>query len=264
MSIEIGGRRLGVTSAGDGTAFLLLHAFPLSAAMWTETATALSSRCRVITVDARGFGGSAAAEGPLTMDSIAEDAVAVLDHFDIRTAIVGGCSMGGYAAFAFARRFADRLAGLVLVDTRAAADTDEGRAGRMALAEKVSAHGSAAAAEAMIPKLLGATTHRERPKVVARVRDWTFAARPAAIVSGLHGLAARPDSRPMLGTLQVPALIVRGEEDAIIGEGDAAEMHVGIAGSQTVSIPHAGHLPNLEAPERFTAALADFLARCGA
>src|SRR5690349_17572491 len=107
MKIEIDGRAIGFTSAGDGTAMVLLHAFPLSSAMWTETATALSSRCRVITVDARGFGASSPSDGPLTMEQIAEDAAAVLDHLDVRTAIVAGCSMGGYAAFAFARSFAE-------------------------------------------------------------------------------------------------------------------------------------------------------------
>jgi pimeloyl-ACP methyl ester carboxylesterase len=262
MKIELDGRRIELASLGEGTAVLLLHAFPLSSTMWTDTALALSSRCRVITLDARGFGGSAAADGPLTMDQFAEDAVAVLDHLDIRTAIVGGCSMGGYAAFAFARRFADRLGGLVLVDTRATPDTEEGRAGRAALAQKVATDGAAAVVEAMLPNLLGATAHRERPALVARVRNWMEGARPAALVNALQGMAARPDSRPMLSTISVPTLILRGEEDAIIGDADAAEMHASIAASRRVAIPHAGHLPNLEAPERFTAAMADFLARC--
>src|SRR5262245_37453962 len=124
---------------------LLLHAFPLSGAMWAETAAALAPRGRVLAPDARGFGASPATDAPLTMDEIADAAAAELDRLGLATAVACGCSMGGYAALAFARRHPQRLAGLVLTDTKAAPDTDEARAGRAALAEKVRAQGAGAA-----------------------------------------------------------------------------------------------------------------------
>jgi 3-oxoadipate enol-lactonase len=260
MKIEVGGTPIAFESTGQGPAVLFLHAFPLPSAMWAEQVAVFSSRHQVITVDARGFGGSGAAAGSLTMNQIASDAVAVLDHLNVRRTVVAGCSMGGYAAFAFARHFADRLSALVLIDTRAAADSDEARTGRSTLAGKVEAQGAAAVVDAMLPKIVGATSHGERPEVVSRVRQWMLDARPEAIVSALQGLGSRPDARTALGGIGVPTLIVRGAEDTIISEADVAEMHQGIPGSRTVTLGQAGHLPNLETPQAFDAALAGFLA----
>jgi 3-oxoadipate enol-lactonase len=257
--IKVGPGHVAFDTAGTGPALLLLHAFPLSSAMWTPQLERFGRQHRVIRVDARGFGESDLWPDPLSMDRIAEDAAAVLDHLGVNRAVVCGCSMGGYAALAFARHFASRLRGLVLVDTRAAADTDEARAGRHTLAQKVLAQGAAVVADAMLPKILGATSHRDRSQLVDRVRQWMLAARLQAIASALHGLGARPDSRPTLSNIQVPTLIVRGEEDVIASAPDAEEMQRGITGSRVVTIPAAGHLPSLETPEAFNEAVLTFL-----
>jgi 3-oxoadipate enol-lactonase len=261
MKIDVDGRSVSYESTGQGPALLLLHAFPLSSRHWANTAAALAPRFRVVAVDAPGFGASAPFAGALTMERLATDAAAVLDHLEIPKAIVGGCSMGGYAAFAFTRLYSERLSGLVLVDTRPAPDTAEGRGGREALAKKVQAQGVSAVVEAMLPKLVGATSHRERPAVVAGVRGMIEAAAPAAIVNALGALAGRADSRPSLSAIRVPTLIVRGAEDEIISAADTTEMERGIAGSRALTIPGAGHLSNLEAPDAFTAAVSDFLAQ---
>jgi pimeloyl-ACP methyl ester carboxylesterase len=148
----------------------------------------------VVQFDDRGFGGSPPADALLTMERIADDAAALLDHLGIARAVVAGCSMGGYAAFAMVRRHPDRLRGLVLQDTRAGADTEEARKGRALLAEKTLREGSTAALEAFLPKLLGDTTKGERPQVVERIRERILATSPRGIANALHGLAARADS----------------------------------------------------------------------
>jgi pimeloyl-ACP methyl ester carboxylesterase len=259
VKIAIDGSSISFESEGTGPAVLLLHAFPLSSAMWAAQVPALSARHQVVRVDARGFGGSDTGAGPLSMDRIASDAKAALDHLRIPEAVICGCSMGGYAAFAFARLFPRTLRGLVLVDTRAVADNDEAKAGREALAEKVLAQGSKAVAEAMLPKLLGETTRRDRPQLAHQVESWMLAAPPEAVAHALLGLALRPDSTPTLATIKVPTLIVRGEEDPISTAADLEQMRAGIAGSQAVVIPRAGHLVNVEAPEAFGQALSAFL-----
>jgi 3-oxoadipate enol-lactonase len=238
---------------------LLLHGFPLSSAMWGPQRETLAGRYRLVCPDARGFGGTDAGTGPLSMEQIARDAAAALDAAGEEKAVVGGCSMGGYAAFAFYRAFPQRVRALILVDTKASADTEEARTGRKALADKVLAQGAAAVADAMMPKLLGPSSHRDRPELVARVREWILAAPPPAIANALLGLGARPDSRPELAQVTVPTLLVRGDEDAIISESDVREMQQGITGSRSVAIPAAGHLPNLEQPAAFDAALRGFL-----
>jgi 3-oxoadipate enol-lactonase len=259
MKIPVDGGELAFEAVGSGPAVLFLHAFPLSSAMWVPQAAAVSADHRVVRMDDRGFGGSTVGSGPLTMDRIADDAVALLDHLSIDRAVVCGCSMGGYAAFALMRRAPARVRALVLVDTKASPDTEEGRAGRTALAQKVTAQGSVAAAEAMLPKLLGPTSHRERPALVARVRAWILETPPAAIANAALGLGAREDSRPTLAAIRVPTLIVRGDDDAVISADDARELNNGIAGSQLVAIAGAGHLPNLEEGPRFEETLARFL-----
>jgi 3-oxoadipate enol-lactonase len=172
---------------------------------------------------------------------------------------VGGCSMGGYAAFAFARRHPQRLAGLVLQDTRAGADSEEAKKGRRTLARRVLDEGAAAAADAFLPKLLGATTQRERPELAARLREQILATRPEAIAAALHGLAAREDSRATLAIVRVPTLVLVGEEDVITPPEEAEAIARGIAGARLVRVPRAGHLANLENPRAVGSALGAFL-----
>jgi pimeloyl-ACP methyl ester carboxylesterase len=247
---------------GKGPAALLLHAFPLGLSMWDPQAEALAAAHRVVRFDARGFGGSQLDDvAPLTMERIADDGAYLLDQLGIDKAVVHGCSMGGYAAFAFARRHPKRLAGLVLQDTRAAADTPEGRAGRAALATKVLGEGAAAAADALLPKLLGETSHRERAALEATLRERILATSPRALANALHGLAARADSRAMLPGISVPTLVVVGAEDANVSPDEAKAMAAAIPGARFEVIPKAGHLANLENPDAVNAALRTFLAR---
>jgi pimeloyl-ACP methyl ester carboxylesterase len=245
---------------GEGPAVLLLHAFPLGLSMWDAQVEALATTHRVVRFDARGFGGSAVGDGPLTMERIADDGAALLDHLRIETAVVGGCSMGGYAAFAFVRRHPQRLAGLVLQDTRAGADGAEARANRATTAAKVLAEGAPAAVEAFLPKLVGETSHRERPALVASLRERILAASPQGIASALHGLAARADSRETLPTIAVPTLVLVGAEDVLTPPAEATTMAAAIPRARLDVIPAAGHLASLENPAAVNAALRAFLA----
>jgi 3-oxoadipate enol-lactonase len=219
--------------------------------MWDAQAAALADSHQVIRFDCRGFGGSPPGDGLLTMERIADDAAGVLDRLGVASAVVGGVSMGGYAAFAMLRRHPERIHALVLADTRAGPDSPEARAGRAAQAEKVRREGAAAIADAVLPKLLGATSHRERPELVARVRRTIEANPPRGIADALAGLAARADSTPTLREIRVPTLVVVGEEDVITPLADAEALQRGIAGSRLVVIPRAGHLSSLENPDEF-------------
>lgn len=261
MKAAIDGVEIEYDVRGDGPVLLLLHAFPLGLFMWDAQVEALSTTHRVVRFDARGFGGSAAGTGPLTMERIADDGAFLLDHLGIERAVVGGCSMGGYAAFAFVRRHPQRLAGLVLQDTRAGADGAEAKANRATLAAKVLAEGAGAAVEAFLPKLVGETTHRERPDVVAGLRERILAAAPRAIANALHGLAARADSRETLPAIAVPTLVLVGAEDVLTPPSEAATMAAAIPRARLDVIGGAGHLASLESPAAVNAALRAFLVR---
>jgi 3-oxoadipate enol-lactonase len=261
MKAAIDGFEIAYEVSGAGPALLLLHAFPLGLFMWDAQVVALSASHRVVRFDARGFGGSAVGTGPLTMERIADDGAALLDLLGIEKAVVGGCSMGGYAALAFVRRHPQRLAGLVLQDTRAGADTAEAKANRAVLAEKVLAEGAPAAVEAFLPNLVGETTRRERPALVASLRERILAAPPPGIANALHGLAARADSRETLPTIGVPTLVLVGAEDVLTPPAEATTMAAAIPRARLDVIPGAGHLANLENPGAVNAAVRAFLAR---
>jgi len=258
---SIDGSEIAYEVSGAGPALLLLHAFPLGLFMWDEQVEALAPTHRVVRFDARGFGGSAPGRGPLTMERIADDGATLLDLLGIEKAVVGGCSMGGYAALAFVRRHPQRLAGLVLQDTRAGADTAEAKANRAVLAAKVLAEGAPAAVEAFLPKLFGETTQRERPDLVASLRQRILAASPPGIANALHGLAGRADSRETLPTIDVPTLVLVGAEDVLTPPAEAATMAAATQRARLDVIPAAGHLANLENPAAVNAALRAFLTR---
>jgi pimeloyl-ACP methyl ester carboxylesterase len=194
------------------------------------------------------------------MERIADDGAALLDHLGIDEAVVGGCSMGGYAAFAFVRRHPGRARALYLQDTRAGADAEEARANRVRLAERVASEGAAVAVEAFLPKLLGETTQRDNPALVARLRERILASSPRANASALRGLAARADSRPTLADVRVPTLVLVGAEDVLTPPSESEAIAAAIPGARLEVVPRAGHLANLEQPGAVNAALAAFLA----
>lgn len=240
-------------------ALVLLHAFPLNARMW-EGQLALSDRgWRVIAPQFRGFDGGSGDPPAQSVDDYAGDVIDLLDALHIHEAVVGGLSMGGYVAFAMLRHAARYVHGLILADTKAQADTPEGVEGRKRMIELVGAQGPTAVAEEMIPKLLGETTRRTRPDIVDQVRALAISSSTDATTGALRAMMTRPDSTPLLSTIHMPALMIVGEEDTVTPRATAEEMHRGIAGSELVAIPAAGHLTNLEQPTAFDAALARFL-----
>lgn len=259
MKAKIAGGDIQYVVGGQGPAVLFLHAFPLGLAMWDHQAAALEATHQVIRFDDRGFGGSAPGDGLLSMERIADDAAALLDHLGVGQAVVCGCSMGGYAAFAMVRRHADRVRALVLQDTRAGADVPVARANRSALAQQVLKEGAQAAADAFVPRLLGGSTQQERPQLVEKIRGIILGTSPRGIADALIGLAARADSTPTLREIRVPTLVVVGEEDVLTPPSEAEAMVRAIPGARLALIPKAGHLANLENPAAFNEALLGFL-----
>ena len=263
MNVRIAGADIRHDVQGSGPDVIFLHAFPLGLTMWDEQAKGLADVARVIRFDARGFGGSSPNDGALGMDRFADDAAALLDHLGVDKAVVAGCSMGGYACFAMMRRHPGRVRALVLQDTRAGADSAEARVGRATLANRVLAEGASAAADAFLPRLLGASTQRDRSDLVDRVRALILGNRPRGIADALLGLGARLDSTPTLAKIQVPTLVVVGEEDVLTPPAEAEVMASAIAGAKLAIVPKAGHLANWEQPEAYNAALRAFLADLG-
>ncbi len=241
----------------DGPALLLMHAFPLNQSMFGPQREALPPAARLLTFDAPGVGESAPAV--VSIDDMADLAAALLDAEKIDRAVVGGVSMGGYAALAFARRHAVRLSGLVLASTRVVADSTEARKGRREMAAVALDQGPAEIAARMLPKVLGETTHQQRPAVVDCVRAMIESVPGKTIARLLDALANRSDSTGLLPHILAPTLVLAGEEDAIAPPQEASEWAALIPGAKFVAIPRAGHLANLERPEFFNETVQEFV-----
>jgi 3-oxoadipate enol-lactonase len=174
--------------------------------------------------------------------------------------VFGGLSMGGYVIFGVLRQAPERVSGLILADTRTSTDNPERRAARERSIAKARREGARAIADEMLPGILGPTTHAERPDVVARTRALIEAQPPETIAAALEAMMTRPDSADVLDRVRVPALMIAGEEDTVTPPSDAEFMRQRLRGSRLATIPRAGHMANLEAPDAFNAAMAEFLA----
>jgi len=259
MNVHVNGITLAYEDRGTGLPVVFLHAFPLNRTMWGAQQRALSTRYRIITVDLRGHGESDAPLWHYTLDQAADDVRGLLDHLSIPHAVFVGLSMGGYILFAFYRKYVGRVTGLVLADTRAQADTAEGREGRFQMAQTAYKNGAGAVADVMIPKLLNPTTVHTRPDLVQAVRTMIEGNQISGIAGDLMAMAERPDSTPLLRRIACPVQIIVGEQDIATPPSDAKLMADEIPGGRLAVIPQAAHLANLEQPEVFNRIVGSFL-----
>jgi len=261
LRANINGIELGYDDHGVGLPIIFLHAFPLNRSMWTGLTTALlkEQRFRLVTLDWRGFGESNLYDHVSTMEQFADDVAALMDTLGMQQAVLCGLSMGGYAAFAFLRKYPERLRGLVLCDTRPGADTAEAQANREQVARLVEEQGVEPFADLQLPKLLSEYTRQHNSEVERRVRQMINSATPAGIAAASRGMALRADSTGSLTTITCPTLVVVGEYDGLTPPAVAQAYASSIPGTQVDVVPLAGHLSNLEQPEAFLEAVRPFL-----
>jgi pimeloyl-ACP methyl ester carboxylesterase len=250
---------------GPGPVVVLLHGFPLDRSMWSAQETSVGSIYRVIAPDLRGHGETAAPEGIYTMEAMADDVLELLDALQINEPIVlGGLSMGGYVALAMMARYPERVRGLMLMDTRAGADTPEGAQNREELARQVEAEGKTGMVVAgMLPRLFSEFTQQNRGELLAPIRQVMERTPARAIAGALRGMAARPDRTAELSRISVPTLVLVGADDVISPPEEARAMAAAIPNATLAVIPNAGHLAPLENPAAADAAILGFLESLG-
>ena len=259
MQLRSGDAELFYEAQGKGPALFLLHPFPTNHRFWSAMAPALVERYRLIIPDLRGHGASSPGSGPVTMDKHAADLEALCRANQIEKAIFFGVSIGGYALFEFWRRSRERIRALILCDTRAQADTPEGKATRLQGAADVETKGPSDYLDGMVAKLLGETAHRNRPDLVRNARAMMAEMSVAGLAATLRGMAERIDSVPTLSTIDVPTLVMVGEEDTLTPPADAELMQRSIRGSKLARIPSAGHYAPFEQPGTVLKAVRPFL-----
>ena len=249
-------------SGGSGTPVVLLHAFPFNSSMWEPQLDSLGDKFRFIVPDLKGFGATEAPEGEsaYSMDSYADEVKTIVDAAGLDRFVLAGLSMGGYIALAYMRKYAEGVSGLVLADTRAEADPPEGKEKRSNQQKQVLQDGTAGLIEGLTGALLAESTRSNKPDVVKKVQ--AAMDNPAAgFIGALEAMKNRIDSTEGLAKIDVPTLVIVGENDGITPPEAARKLHEHIGGSQLVVIPEAGHISNMEAPEAFNGALGEFLNR---
>lgn len=257
--------RLAFTDQGAGPVVVLLHGFPLNRSMWDNQVQALSGSYRVIAPDLRGHGESPAPDGVYQMESMADDVVELLDGLGIEDQVaLGGLSMGGYVALALTLKYPKRVRGLMLLDTRAEADSAEAAEGREESAKAIHEAGTASSVvEGMVAKLFAESTLKENRGLVETFRSLMLETPAAGVIGALRGMAVRPDQTGRLGEIKVPSLVVVGEHDVITPPEGARRMADALPSSQFEIVPGAGHLSPCENPEAVNAAILKFLSGLG-
>lgn len=257
MQATVNGIKLVYTDEGQGLPLVFVHGFPLSRGAWGRQVDALKSSYRVIAPDLRGLGESEARPGTNSMDRAADDIYVLLRQLNTGPVVLIGHSMGGYVALAFAQKHAAMLRGLVLVGTKAGADTVEAATGRRATAEKVKTDGSNVVVSAMAPKMLAASN--TDTAMAQQVRGFMERSKPEGVIGSLLGMAERGDSTDFLSQIKVPTLVITGGDDTIIPPTESEKLAKGIQGARLEIIPGAGHLVAFEKPEAFNRILRDWL-----
>ena len=245
---------------GPGDPLVLLHAFPLNGRMFKPQMEAFSEGGRVVAPDYPGFGRSPHTPAQPDVRYYAEGVRGLLDRLGLERVVLLGVSMGGYVAFGCMRLFPERVSGLVLANTRPDPDSEEIRENRKNIIRRVADEGVEVLVELQMQRLLARDTLEKNGAVVEKVRAMILESSPNGVVAALAAMRERPDSTPLLGDIEVPTLVIGGEEDEISSPEVMRAMAEKIPGSRHVTLPRAGHLSNLEAPDDFNAALKEFLA----
>ncbi|TYB46342.1 alpha/beta fold hydrolase [Actinomadura chibensis] len=256
----------GVTIAYDdegraaAPVLVLVHGHPFDRSMWWPQVERFAAEgWRVIVPDLRGYGESTVVPGKTPLETFARDVTGLLDRLGVERFVLGGLSMGGQIVMEIHRQVPERIRGLLLADTSPWAETADGRRSRNALADRLLAEGIRPYAEEVLPKMVAPATIAELPAVAAHVLGMMLDTSPEGAAAALRGRAERPDYAESLAAAAVPVLIVVGGEDEYTPVEDARRMHELIPGSALAVIDGAGHMPNLERPAEFDAALRAFL-----
>ncbi|MDG2382829.1 MAG: alpha/beta fold hydrolase [Pirellulaceae bacterium] len=259
--IELADFSLSMFEQGSGVPLLLVHGFPLDHTMWAEQCADLSVDYRVLAPDLRGFGSSDGIDvTEYSMQCFADDLANLLDTVGVDEPIVFcGLSMGGYIAWQFWQHHRERLRALILCDTRAAADADEVARARRYMANHVMSEGTASLGAGMVTKLFSQATLDQSGPQLAQVRQVIAAAKPESIAAAQRGMAARPDMTEYLSQIDLPTLLIAGEEDVITTADEMRTISQQLPKSEFHLIAQAGHMAPTEQPQAVNTIIRQFL-----
>ncbi|MDZ4710668.1 MAG: alpha/beta fold hydrolase [Saprospiraceae bacterium] len=238
---------------------LFIHGFPFDKSCWHPQMKALKSDHRVIAYDIRGFGKSSINLDIPDMDRYADDLIRFMDQLGIQKALLCGLSMGGYILLNAVQRFPDRFVAIVLCDTQCMEDTAETKEKRNISIRQVMSGRLAEFADQFMSKLFDPETVTPTSELYSQVKQIILSTPSETITGALNALKNRREMCSSLQHIELPTLIICGEQDMLTPMEKSEALHQGIAGSEIYPIPNAGHLSNLEQPELFNRGLTKFV-----
>ncbi len=261
QSITIGNICIGYTDDLNDSDLpvIFIHGFPLDKSMWSSQRDALRNKFRVITYDIRGYGTSEAGTEPFSMDQYAEDLLQLMNALELDKVVLCGLSMGGYIALKAMEKFSERIVGLILCDTQCAADTTEAKKNRFKTIDMIQSNGLELYADQALSSLFYSETMDKKSKEIIEIRNVIEGCQPDIICETLMALANRDETCSVLSTINIPTLILVGEEDTVTPIAKSEYIHSKISGSTLYTIGKAGHLSNIDNPEVFNRHIYGFL-----
>jgi 3-oxoadipate enol-lactonase len=257
---KVGQTKIAYDEAGDGLPLIFIHGFPLNHHLWEPQFSGLQDVAWLIAPDLPGHGESDSRQGSYLMEQVAADVNYLLDALDIqKQVLLCGLSLGGYMIGHFFQNYGGRLAGLIFTATRASADSPEAKLNRDRLLAIARTEGVEQLVEAVLPKFLAPSAYQTRPELVEQVRQIMRSTSLEGVVGDLSGMRARPDTFDLIREIRLPTLVIHGEEDQLIPLNEAERIRDCIPGARLITIPAAGHLPNLEQPDLFNRAIKEFI-----
>lgn len=256
--LNIRGIRLHYDDRGSGQPIVFVHGHPFNHTMWQYQISHFSKKYRLIMPDLRGYGRTEVTPGRVMLDEMALDILHLLESLQIEQAIFCGLSMGGQIVLDFYRMFPHKVTALIIVDSDARGETPESYRQRMQKAALIEKTGMKQHTDDTIHQYIAAASMKNTA-VYAHLYEMMTTTAAEGAAAAHKGRGERRDHLPLLPHIQVPTLIVVGEEDFFTPEPIARLMSDAIPGAQLAVIPGAGHLPNMEKPEAFNKVLYDFL-----
>lgn len=245
---------------GYGTIpIIFIHGFPFDKSMWYSQMNILKETHRVLAYDIRGFGNSTSGNEDFSIRLFADDLINFMDSLQIDKAIVCGLSMGGYILLNAVIYYPERFTALILADTQCIADSTEGKIKRNNTAMEIGKHGLHDFAEGFINSIFTKETIDNKNPTVEKIKHTILSTSALTIIRTLNALANRTEMCKRLNEINIPVLIICGEEDSITTPDQAKFMHKHIPNSKIRFLEKAGHMSNLENAGEFNKYITDFI-----
>lgn len=240
---------------------IFLHGFPYDHTMWHAQIEILKDKYFCVSYDIRGLGESPAGDGQFTMESFVDDLESIINHLNLNKPFISGLSMGGYISLRALERMQDKFSAAILCDTRSEADNNEGKLKRAAGIKRINTEGLAPFAKDFITNCFGNYFKQNRAEELNRIIEKSSAFNPVGVKGCLLAMLSRTDTTQSLSKINIPTLLICGEQDALTPPAVMKEMFHKIPDAEFVEVKNAGHMTPIENPDEVNKAIVNFLSK---